>query len=67
MSCILEAANTNCLKVAASIDKGGRNSLHYLLRNCPETEAVRLLVSNGVDLNGWGGDGNTPLAACLNS
>ena len=60
MSCILEVANTNCLKVAASIDKGRRNALHYLLRNCPDIEAVPRLVRNGVDLNGWDNDGNTP-------
>ena len=67
MSRILEAANTNCLKVAASVDKGGRNALHHLLGNCPDIEAVRLLVRNGVDLNGRDSDGNTPLAAYLNS
>jgi ankyrin repeat protein len=67
MSHILEVANTNCLSRAASVDKGGRNALHHLLDNLPDTEGVRLLVRNGTELNRRDNDGNTPLASYISN
>jgi ankyrin repeat protein len=67
MSCILEAADTSCSDVAASVDNSGRNALHHLLVNLPDIEGVRLLVRKGVDVNGRDSDGNTPLAAYLSN